>query len=155
MNLLIFLMATLNLSKNLDKGLAIKPDTIIVAKVIDQDSLHPPVKNQRIGDRYYYGTHHFKIVSIDVRNNDIHFSDTLTVVNIFNLLNNYSIANETLNVEVGKIYVFYLNTFNPFKTDFIRLEGNYKGNGFFYPEQSRLIKRYNKISRVIHLFEYK
>ena len=145
-----------NISRNVNND--ISQESTIIAKVLDYDPVVQKLDSEyytRIGERYYYGVHHIKVVLVDVANYN-KLSDTLILAYVYNNFTERELYKKNFNLERNKIYAFYLNELIPCSSDFPRLQGNCDvEKNIFYPESNHLIKEYSFIQRIIYAFDFK
>lgn len=113
----------------------------ITGKVLELDNADKHIPElSRFGYSYYFGTQHVKILTSK--------KDTLTIVRVFNILEDQERYTKNFGLNVSDDYVFILSEFNPCESDFPQLTG-YCEDGFFYPETTNLLESYDRIYRVI------
>jgi hypothetical protein len=123
-------------------------DTTIVGVILDTDSIFLNNNYSRLGARYYYGVHHFKLGVIDISDSVI--EDTIIVAYVFNFRSDLRNYFNDFDLKVHRCYIFDLAQFLPCKSDFPRIEGRCGANYEFFPVSNRLITHYSKIYRVIN-----
>lgn len=106
---------------------------------LDASGVHVPERD-RTGYKYYFGTQHIKILTDK--------KDTLTVLRVFNILEDQKRYTKDFGLKVSEKYIFIVSEFNPCKSNFPQLTG-YCEDGFFYPQTTNLLESYDRIYRVI------
>ncbi len=127
---------------------SIQKDTTIVGRILETDSFFLKPNSSRAGIRYYYGIYHLKVEMIDLVDSLI--KDTLIIAIVYNMRSEIKNYIRGFDLKVGKNYIFDIGAFSPCEGDFPKLQGFCDEYLNFIPESNKLIKRYNKIYRVIY-----